>query len=185
MNDETLRIGRRPPRPENGWLAWLATVGYISKEHSPDAMLTVKVYPLEDQYGWSASVTWAQHVEEVHDFHSFAGALTALWAIVGDHYQIFLRPEDGFLQPKGYSDERWLDADTASILERLTDVVNTAFGDDWMLIIVYQPLAEPDLRVQMRLVARGDSVHVSGRGPALRDACGALYRNAAPKYFSK
>jgi hypothetical protein len=42
----------------------------------------------------------------------------------------------------------------------------------------------PNLRVQARLLAKDNSVHIGGRGPTIRDACRDLYRNAAPGYFA-
>jgi hypothetical protein len=54
-----------------------------------------------------------------------------------------------------------------------------SFGADWRLTLVYQPIENPGLRVQARLAARSDSVHVGGRGASLRDTCHDLYRHLA------
>jgi len=165
-------------------LAWLATVGYISQEHSADAALTLRIYPMgADAIGWGAKMTWAEHVEEVHDALSFAAALRDLWQRVNDNHRIFKTSAAAFRQPSHYSDDSWLDPDTGSALTRIMDVTGAAFGDDWQLIMVYHPTDAPDSRVLARLVARSNSVDVTGSGASLRDACSSLYRAAAPNYF--
>ena len=61
----------------------------------------------------------------------------------------------------------------------MIDLAAHSFGTDWRLTLVYQPIENPSLRVQARLVARVGSVHVGGRGGSLREACHDLYRNIA------
>jgi hypothetical protein len=86
-------------------------------------------------------------------------------------------------RPAHYDEDQWLDEATATILRRLLQVTATAFGQDWRIVTVYQPVENPETRVQASLFARQDQVHVYGRGPSLREACQTLYRNSA-SYFA-
>ena len=179
-------IHRRPvpKRPPNGWLAWLATVGYISQEHSADAALTLRVYPLDAEgIGWGAELAWAENREVMNDAPSFAAVLRDLWQQVNGKHQIFKSSAAAFRQPTHYNDDNWLDPDTGSALMRIIDLTYAAFGTDWQLIMVYHPTDATDSRVQARLIARENTVDVSGSGASLRDACSSLYRHAAPNYF--
>lgn len=184
MSDETLRTPPAAKRPENGLLAWQATIGYISAEYSPDALLTLNAYPLEGgEIGWRAVASWAQFSEEVRDQPSVAAALRGLWREVDRHHTLFKSLEAAARRPANYTDDHWLDADTRDTLDRLLQVLMKAFGRDWRLVIVYQPVANPSARVQARITARSDSVNVGGRGGSLREAFQGLYRNAA-SYFT-
>ena len=183
MTDQTICFRPGPRRPEYGLQAWQSTVGYISQEHSPDAMLSMSVYPLADaSEGWTASVSWEHISEEVATMPSLPEALRALWIEVDLRHKIFKSFEDMSRRPINYDDDHWLDEGTAAILQRLIQVSATAFGLDWRIVMVYQPVEMPETRVQASLFARQDQLHVSGRGPSLREACQSLYRNAA-SYF--
>ncbi len=184
MSDDTIHT--RPSgwrRPKTGLAAWEATVGYISAEHSPDAQLTFRAYPSGDTQAWAAAVTWAGFKEEVTDRTTIAEALRDLWLQVEQVHAIFKTAEDAARRPADYSDLQWLEADTRDAIERLLWVSRVVFDEDWVLIVVYQPSDNPQMRVQMRLLARENTVSISGRGPSMRDACTQLYRNATP-YFS-
>lgn len=183
MEDETLRTPPAGKRPENGFLAWQATIGYIGETYSPDALLTITAYPAPDgNILWGALASWAQFSEVVADQPSFASALRGLWRVVDQHHTLFKSMEAANRRPVSYADDQWLDAETSDMLDRLLHVAMKAFGDDWRLVLVYQPIANPTARVQARFIARGETVNAGGRGGSLREACQGLYRNAA-SYF--
>jgi hypothetical protein len=181
--DDTIHNIPTPKRPETGFLAWQATIGYISTEHSPDALLTLTAYPLENgDIGWKAAASWANFTEESPDIGSLPDALRSLWREVDRHHTIFKSLEAANKKPVSYKDDQWLDAETRMGLERLLQVIQKAFGTDWRLVLVYQPVANPSARVQARLIARRDTVNSGGRGATLREACQLLYRNAATEF---
>ncbi len=179
MSDDTLRAQPAPRRPQYGFQAWQATIGYISQVYSPDALLTLNAYPAAPfDPRWKAAASWGQMFEEVDGRPSLPAALRDLWREVDRHHTIFKSLEAAARRPIKYDDNCWLDAATQAALDRLLALASGSFGADWRLTFVYQPIENPSLRVQARLAARG-SVHVGGRGGALRAACHDLYRNAA------
>jgi len=181
--DDTLPTVPVPKRPETGFMAWQATIGYISSEHSPDALLTLTAYPLENGgVGWKAAASWATFTEESPDISSLPDALRTLWREVDRHHTIFRSLEAGLKRPVSYKDDQWLDVETKKSLDSLIQVIQKAFGGDWRLVLVYQPVANPNARVQARLIARHDTVNSGGRGATLREACQLLYRNAATEF---
>lgn len=183
MTDDTLRSFPTPKRPDTGFQAWQATIGYISEELSPDALLTLNAFPLENgEVGWKATVSWAAFTEESPDVTTLPDALRGLWREVDRHHTIFKSLEAALRKPVNYKDEQWLDAETQMSLDRLIQVILKAFGADWRLVIVYQPVANPNARVQARLIARRDTVNSGGRGATMREACQLLYRNAATEF---
>lgn len=168
-----------PRRPITGLQAWLATIGYISAEYSADAALTMRASPLPSEHVvWSAEATWGQNKEDIQAMPTLPHALRELWKLVERNYIIFTSMEAATRRPANYSDAEWLDTDTRTTLDRLVAVTCAACGDQWRLIIVYQALDKPDLRVQARMMTKGRQV--GGRGPTIRDACRDLYRSAAP-----
>ncbi len=182
MTDDTLPNIPAPRRPETGFLAWQATIGYISTEHSPDALLTLMAYPLENgEVGWKAAASWATFTEE-SPVGSLAEALRNLWREVDRHHTIFKSIEAGLKRPVSYKDNQWFDIETQKSIDGLIQVIQKAFGADWRLVLVYQPVANPNSRVQARLIARRDTVNSGGRGATLREACQLLYRNAATEF---
>jgi hypothetical protein len=183
---ETIHSRPLPKRPENGLLAWQATIGYISSEYSPDAMLTMRAYPAGDEGAlWLAAATWGQESETVRDITSLPAALRDLWPAVQNNHTIFKTLEAATKSPSHYRDDQWVDFDTEQLLDRLLQVANAAFGGDWLFMLVYQPVTAPSARVQARLVAQNNSVIISGRGPSVHDACRDLYHNAAPGLLSR
>ena len=182
MPDDTLpnRPGAMSSRPRTGLAAWEATVGYIASEHSPDALLTLRAYPVGEENRWSALLEWGPHREEVAAMDGLPSALRELWTQVNEGHIIFQTTADAIRKPAGYGEFDWIDADTRDSLERLMWVVRVVFKEDWTLVMIYQPTDNPSVRVQMRLIARDDGVYISGRGPSLKDASAQLYRNATP-----
>jgi hypothetical protein len=61
-------------------------------------------------------------------------------------------------------------------------VTDTVFQGDWLIVVVYRPVGEPDKRLQTRLIAEHIEVNRGGNGATLRDACRDLYHKAAPIY---
>lgn len=180
MSDDTLRAQPAARRPEYGFQAWQATIGYISQVYSPDALLTLNLHPAgPDTSLWKAAASWGSVCEEVDDRPSLGAALRDLWREVDRHHTIFKSLEAAARRPIRYDDDSWLDPDTQYALDRMIDLAAHSFSTDWRLTLVYQPIENPSLRVQARLVARLGSVHVGGRGGSLRDACHDLYRNIA------
>ena len=184
MPDETLpdRPGNLS-RPKTGLAAWETTVGYIATNHHPDALLTLRVYPVENENQWAAQLEWGPHREHVDEQNTLPMALQSLWRVVNQSHVIFETEKDAIRQPAGYGEFDWVDADTKDALERLLWVVRVVFKTDWTIVALYQPTDDAPTRVQMRLIARNDTVHISGRGATLRDAATQLYRNATP-YFT-
>lgn len=185
MTDNTIVTRPLPKRPETGLQAWLATVGYLGAEYSPDAMLTLRVTPVWNDDAWFAAVSWAQETVTIENCESLEQALRDLWRSVEREHKVFRTLEAATRRPANYPEDRWVDADTRATLARLLDVMRKAFARTWSLIIVYQPVENPTLRVQMRLVARGSQVNISGSGPTIRDGCNDLYRNITHNYLMR
>jgi hypothetical protein len=187
MNDVFATLKARPlsRRPENGFAAWQMTLAYIAARHSPDAILQLRAYPRKDErILWSASVSWGQNYESVNDLDSLPSVLSELWKVVDHNHNIFDIPEEAARSPAGYESHNWVDVNVQEILHRLLWTTRMVFDDDWSMIIVYQPAEIPALRVQMRLLAQGNTLCVGGRGASLVDAARELYRHAAPHYFA-
>ncbi len=182
-DSETVHARPMPKRPETGLLAWQSTLGYISTRYSLDAMLTIQVYPqTAGKLAWAAKASWGHYIEEVRDCPSLPAALRDLWTEVDRNNIIFESGEAISRRPMLYSDDEWLDEDTRLTLDRTIQLNWTAFESDWMLIIVYQPVGIPNMRLQTRLLAKGHTVQISGRGPTMREACHDIYRNTARNY---
>lgn len=174
-----------PKRPENGLLAWLATIGYISTEYSPDATLTLRAAPAEDgTVLWGAGAAWAQANEQVSDLPNVGRALSDLWKAVEAKYRIYKTLEAATKRPALYAEADWIDTDTEDTLRWLCALAATAFEDDWALILIYRPVETQDIRAQARLIARANTVQIGGSAATLRDACITLYRHAAPNHFT-
>lgn len=185
MSNEDITLDRRPlpQKPRWGWLAWEATVGYLSQRHSPDATLTLKIAPLEHVIGWSARLQWGLDATEVAEQHSLADALNGLWkAVAREHGSLFKEPAVAVRCPTLYDDDHWLDTPTYEIFSRLVHVTDTVFQGDWSIVIIYRPVEAADSRIQARLLAEKTTVHRGGRGPTLRDACRDLFQKTAPVY---
>lgn len=183
---ETIASRPLPHRPQTGLLAWEATIGYISAQYSLDAMLTIHAYPAADKtVGWGAAATWGQNGEKVRDLPTLAATLRELWKLVDQHHVIFEHREALVKRPANYGDNEWLDNDTKIILERVLQVMATLYGQDWLLVLVYQPVESADVRFQARLIASGENMKTSGHGPSMRDACRDLYRNAAHHFMAR
>src|SRR5690606_41225850 len=61
MDDNTIITRPLPKRPETGLQAWLATIGYLGTEYSPDAMLTLRAVPNgSGAFLWSGAASWGQ-----------------------------------------------------------------------------------------------------------------------------
>lgn len=177
-----------PKRPEWGWFAWEATVGYIHDEYSPDATLLLETYPSAGIMLWTAILVFGDQREQVTDRFGIALALGDLWRQVADRHQIFKTLEAASRRPDHYNDDQWLDAVTLDVLTRVIGVTSTVFKEDWKLMMFYRPGPIAVERVQARLTAHSQQVMRSGHGPTLRDACRNLFHNATPdykRYFDK
>jgi hypothetical protein len=182
MSDTTQHSRPAPKRPKWGWLAWEATVGYISLHHSPDATLKLEVYPGEHVVNWGAALTWGGNSEEVRDQLSLGEALSNLWSQVEKHQDLFHSFDAAVRRPANYADDDWLDEPTHEALSRLVHVTDTVFHGDWQIVVLYRPVSEPEKRLQARLIAEHIEVNRGGNGATLRDACRDLYHKAAPIY---
>ncbi|MFZ4813311.1 MAG: hypothetical protein ACOYL5_02155 [Phototrophicaceae bacterium] len=167
-------------RPRTGLAAWEATIGYINQAYSPDALLTLNAYPHNDALRWAAMVEWGSNKEQVKDSPTLPAALRDLWERVEQGYVIFLEEDEAIRKPSGYGEFNWLDADTRENIDRLLGLVQTAFKGDWTVVFIYQSSANPQTRVQARLIARNGSVNLNGRGASLPEATSQLYRNVVP-----
>ena len=185
MDSSTIAKRPFPNRPKNGLMAWESTMGYISSNHSPDAILKLAIYPVDNgEVFWGASASWGSNEEMVEDLPLAAHALRELWLQMAANHVIFKSAEAGIKAPINYNDDEWLDERTASTIDRLIRVALTVYQGDWQIMIVYQPVENPDTRVQARLIANNNAIHIGGRGPSIRDACHALYQNAARQLAS-
>ncbi|MCU0499092.1 MAG: hypothetical protein MUF87_17200 [Anaerolineae bacterium] len=182
VEDQTHSKRPLPPRPVNGFTAWQATLGHISTHHSPDATLKIELHSEEARVIWSAVVSWGGRSEQVQEQASLPAALKELWREVSRHHQIFETLEDAVKSPMNYDDTDWLDLVTHESLQRLIWVTQITYPGDWHLVIVYQPVESPNMRVQMRLLAKNNTIAVGGKGPSLLEACRILFRNATPHY---
>lgn len=172
-------------RPEDGFAAWQATLGYISQHHSPDALLKLKVYPIgERTVRWMASVSWGQTQETVEAAESLPAALTQLWQQVERFHTVFHDPEEAIRKPEGYAPYEWLDVNTQDILHRLIWTTQTVFNEAWHIVILYQPTEISHTRVQIRLLALNSTVSAGGRGPSLLEAARDVFRKAVPVFVS-
>lgn len=200
--EDTLQRRPNAQRPKLGWRAWEATVGYISAQHSPDAMLKVQAYhqeaasvpPEEGEAGqdatqagehlviWSATLTWGHLSESVEKCASLHEALTGLWRTVDQNHIIFASETVAGRKPSAYRSDEWLDKPTDEMLTRLIRVTTMVFRADWRVIIIYQPVVTAESRVEARLLARQGTVQKAGRGATLRDACRTLYHNTVPLF---
>lgn len=184
MPDRTDTTIRRPlpQRPRLGWVAWVSTMGYISAQHSPDALLKLQVEPADSGVRWAGAVSWGQVEESVRDRQTIASVLRDLWLEVDQNHRLFKTIDAAIKRPADYKDDEWLDERTLTLLDRLIRVTHTVFKDNWQILIVYQPIENPETRVQTRLIARDNTVIVGGRGSSLGDACADLYHHAARVY---
>ena len=173
---------KQPARPETGFGAWQATLGYISTNYSPDARLILYIYPRDHQVLWAGRVAWGPVVEEYVDAPGLPAVLGRLWQQVEHYHTVFDTPEDKVRRPVGYIRTQWIDLPTQDVLHRILWTVRLAFLDDWCMMVVYQTLEDPSMRVQMRLMGKENTVIVGGRGPSLLEAARDLFRNAAPVF---
>jgi hypothetical protein len=171
-----------PARPQWGWFAWEATVGYIHQEYSPDALLTIQMYPSDGVVLWGAVLSWADIQEGIRDRFGFAPVLADLWWEVSRHHRLFKTLEAASRSPQGYGDDEWVDVQTLDVLTRMVGATATIFEGDWSLMVTYRALEKPTDRVQARLLAQNNTVVRGGRGATLRDACRNLYHNALPDF---
>jgi hypothetical protein len=185
---DTLHARPTPKRLPNGLQAWQATIGYIHSEYNPDAALAFRAYPVEGGViGWGASASWGAENVGVRDMPSLGIALSELWLEFQSRYNILKTLEAFVRRPADYGDDEWIDPQTQDILDRLMRVTWYVFEGDWAFAAFYQPIEQPDERVQTLLMASGGNVRIKGRGPTLEDSCRDLFRSAAREYkaFSK
>lgn len=175
-------VGKRPlpSRPPLGWLAWEATLGYISAHHSPDATLKLEVLSGQPIL-WNASVVWGTHKEVVTGYETVSAVLADLWLTVEAHHVIFNFPEAAIKRPTNYKANEWLDERSEQALSRLIQTTNAVFAD-WALLFIYRPIEVATLRTQSRLIASQQTVTIAGSGPTLFDACVSLYQHATPAF---
>jgi hypothetical protein len=187
MHDEE-DTNPRPPqplRPTTGLAAWQATLGYISSRYSPDAILKFHAASRAGSVNWAATVSWGGKEESVSKQPSLAAALRLLWVEVSGSHRIFERVEDAVKSPEHFDDYSCLDLPTEESLQRLLWVTQSAFPDQWQLVVMYQPVDTANLRMQARLIIAGNQIIVGAQGPTLLDVCRTLFRNATPHYASQ
>jgi hypothetical protein len=173
-----------PQRPANGLLAWQATIGYIRYQYDLNAALTIEAHPLSaSELLWDASAIWGQNGEKVIDKSSIAEALRDLWLEVDGKHLIFESPQAIAKRPANYRDNEWLDTSTRTILYQTLDLIQSVYGIDWTLALVYQPTEVPVMRFQADLLSRQRTAQMGGFGPTMLDACRDLYRSAAHKFL--
>lgn len=182
MGNQTLPNRPMPNRPKTGFLAWQATIGHISIHLSMDAVLTIQAYPFDGSVGWAAQASWGQNQEEFRDAPTFGGALAELWREVSHNHVIFTTLETAIKQPANYAEDEWLDQQTESVLNRLIQVTQAVFDQDWKLAIFYYPVQQPDQRVVARLIVTPNSIQIGGKGASLLDTLHDLFRHAAAQY---
>ncbi|MGB1288940.1 MAG: hypothetical protein ACPG7F_20570 [Aggregatilineales bacterium] len=175
-----------PSRPRNGWQAWVATVGYMSLHHSPDAMLKLRAFSSSAKtIGWESALTWGTSYEQVTDCISLEMALQDLWQVAYPRHSIF--KDMGILAraPIDYKDDQWIDESIRLTLDRILKVTWSVFDTNWQLVIVYRPVERPEDRVQARLLAEDNMVLVGAKGATLLDALRLLFHRSARIYTLK
>lgn len=177
--DKTLPRRPVPKRPDTGWQAWQATIGYIQQAYSPDALLCLMVHRDKRGIYWGAAASWGHVIEVVDQQPTPALALSALWVEVDTHHLTFDSLEAAARRPVHYDDDQWLDAETHTAIDRLIQLVTQVYGQGWRIDIAYKPVADPAVRVKASLHLEREDYSAEGRGPTLRDACQTLYRQAA------
>ena len=182
FDEDTMMQLPTVPRPENGFAAWQATLGYINRQFCPDARLVLSIYPVSHQIRYAARVMWGQVVEEVNHKSSVPDAMASLWSLVDQHHAIFASSYEAIRSPAGYDLMEWFDLNTQDVLHRLIWTAHTVFGSDWKMVLFYRTFGNPPQRVQMRLQARESQVRVGGRGPTVIDAARNLFHNAAESF---
>ncbi len=182
--NETIAMRPLPKRPQYGLQAWLATMGYLAQEYSPDALLTLRATAQNTQITWTAVVTWGNERHEVINMATLPVALRDLWKRVERGRKIFKTLEAATRSPLFYTDDLWIDPETDTALNGIIRLTKSAF-QDWLLVIIYRPIENPDSRVQARIIGSANQIFVSGSGGSIHDACRALFNNAAPTYFAK
>ena len=184
---DTINARPLPKRLPTGLQAWQATIGYIHSAYSTDALLAFRAYPSDGEVLWGATASWAKEGVNVRDLPSIGMVMRELWQEFASRYNILSSLESLARSPADYADDEWTDASTQDILDRLMQVTVHVFQTDWAFIAIYQPIEQPDTRVQTTLMAKGGNVRIKGRGPSLDDACRDLFRSAAREYaaFSK
>ena len=170
------------PRPENGFAAWQTTLGYISRQHCPDARMVLQIYPVSQQIRYGARVMWGPVVEEINQAPSLPEAMARLWTVVNQNHVIFATPHEATRSPSGYDLMEWLDLNTQDVLHRLIWTAHMVFTTDWMIVLFYRTFGNPQQRVQMRLLALDNTVNIGGRGPSVMDAARSLFHNAADTF---
>lgn len=184
-------VPNRPPiprRPTYGWSAWEATAGYISIHHNPDVKLSVtaRISPETQDLEWASHISWGQRSVECEGKPSLAAVLSDLWLEVKNSYRIYKEGDEAAIrQPVNYKDNEWLDSRTDQLIQRIIHVNQSVFGEDWQIVIIYQPIDNPKMRVQARLLAQNREIQIGGQGATLLDACRRLYTNSARIYPSK
>ena len=177
-------LSRRPipKRPLNGLVAWQNTLGYMSRIHSPDAMLKIEVKAVPGGgVKWAGWVSWAGLSEGIQDADTLPALLRLLWLELDRHHVIFEHPEEAAYCPSGYADTEWIDLTTQDVLHRLIWTVSAVF-EQWRLVIVYQPTQVPAQRVQARLNLPEPHPQTGGRGANFAEALRDCFRNAVPAF---
>ncbi len=187
MDAHSQQSGRYRRRPVGGWTAWQMTLGYISQHHSPDASLTLQARAVAatDQLLWSAALEWGQRRESVVEEESPGAALACLWQTVACYHDVFLTPDDAWRAPVDYGESEWVDPSIIEGVRRVLAMMGKISGQNWRLILVYQPAEMPAQRVQVRLIA-GDGVRCAGGfGPTLLQAIRELFRSVVPVFGAR
>jgi hypothetical protein len=185
---DTIHTRPAPKRLPYGLQAWQATIGFIHNTYSPDAALSFRAYPVSNGViGWGATASWAQESVSVRDMPALGVALSELWLEFESRYNILNTLESYSRRPADYADDQWIEPATQAILDRLMQITWYVFASDWALAIYYQPINQPDVRVQALLMAKNGEVGIKGRGATLEDACRELFVNGSKEYkaFSK
>jgi hypothetical protein len=183
--DDTLSGRPVPRRPRWGWSAWEATTGYIAQHHSPDATLKLQLYNVGQNISFTSSCAWGEHREEVRFADTMGEALRQLWLKIYHNHPIFESVDDAFRSPVGYDEYERLDDTTQDVFDRLVLIVQKLFEHDWLLIIVYRPVENPETRLQMRLLAESNSVQRASQGSTLREVCRSLLHHCATLFAER
>ena len=186
MNAHSQQSGHNRRHPVDGWTAWQMTLGYISQHHSPDVTLSIQAQPVAaDRLAWSAELMWGRHIESVVEEESPGAALACLWQTVACYHDVFLTPDDAWRAPVDYGESEWVDPSITEGVRRVLAMMGKISGQNWRLILVYQPAEMPAQRVQARLIA-GDGVRCAGGfGPTLLQAIRELFRSFVPVFGAR
>lgn len=178
---DNLEAQPKPARPPDLWRAWERTADYVAYHIKQEAVLGLAWNSRGVDAPWMAQFVWAGHLERVTRRASAGQALLDLWQQIDATAKIFQNAAEARRAPQGYPPDQWFTATEAALLEQLIALPGDYHQPTATLLILYHALAEPDSRLQARLLGHEAALTISAQGVTLQEACQALYTLAAQR----